>query len=153
MSRSYRYKHCCVTKCSWTSKDHQGAISNAIALEPLDYKLRLGLSSNTSLEQQDGKSKQPQTLNRIRFYRKWEQVRECQVWQASNRMTIVSQQVGALKQDHEQSQMVWKYIWNNQTNLDWLLPGSSLGVTLGHGPGTSHGVLYGTCLQLRFCCS
>jgi hypothetical protein len=61
----------------------------------------------------------PRTLFGTRFYRKWEQVKGCPVWQASNRMTPVRQLVGALKQDHELSQMVWKFIWNSQTNL-WL---------------------------------
>jgi hypothetical protein len=34
-------------------EDHQGVVSNGIALESLYYKLRLGLSSNPTLPQQD----------------------------------------------------------------------------------------------------
>ena len=60
--------------------------------------------------------------------------------------------MGALKQNHEQSQMVWKYVWNNQTNLDWLLLGSKEGGTLRYGPKTSRGVLPGTWVQLGFRC-
>lgn len=52
-----------------------------------------------------------------------QQVRGCPAWQASNWMTIVSLQVGALNQNHEQSLMAWKYICNYK--IIWLLLGSN----------------------------
>jgi hypothetical protein len=88
-------------------KDHQGAVSNVIALGSVYHKLRLGLSPNPNLTQQDRKgrwSSLKPSAGQV-FIGKQEQVRGCLVWQASNRMTI-SQQVGALKQDHIQSQTV-----------------------------------------------
>jgi hypothetical protein len=39
------------------------------------------------------------TLSRIRFYREWEYMRGCPAWWVFSRMTIVSWQVGVLKQD------------------------------------------------------
>jgi hypothetical protein len=39
-------------------KDHQGAISDVITLGPLYYNLYLGLSSNSTLTQQDKKVEQ-----------------------------------------------------------------------------------------------
>lgn len=81
-----------------------------------------------------------------------EQVRGCPAWQASNRMTVVSGQVGALKQNHDQSQTVWKYMWNYQANLDWQLLGSSYGITLGYGSETNYVVLPGTRVQVGFSC-
>jgi hypothetical protein len=84
-------------------KIHKAAVSDVIALRSLYYKFRLGLSSNSTLRQQDRKMAKPRTFSRTRFYRKWEQVRGCLALQVSNRMTVVSQQVGALKENHEQS--------------------------------------------------
>lgn len=61
---------------------------------------------------------EPPALNRTRLYRKWRAGEEVLAWQVSSCMTNVSQQVGALKQNHKQSRTVWKYI-NHQTAL-WL---------------------------------
>lgn len=60
----------------------------------------------------DAAEREPPALNRTRLYRKW------RAWHVSTCMTNVSQQVGALKQNHKQSWTVWKYI-NHQTAL-WL---------------------------------
>lgn len=133
-----------------TPKGHQRAGSEAIALGFV-------YSSSSSgclliLTRQDGRAtvtpSSPQQDKGLEEMA--EQVRGCPAWQASNRMTVVSRQVGALKQNHDQSQTVWKYTWNYQTNLDWQLLGSSYGVTLGYGSETNYVVLPGTRVQLEF---
>lgn len=65
---------CYARKCLWISKDHQGAISDAIALGSFYDKLGLGLFFYPTLTQQDKKAEQPRTLNRTKFYRKYKKV-------------------------------------------------------------------------------
>jgi hypothetical protein len=76
-------------------------------------------ATSLSLTQQNGRAN-PQALSRTRLYKEEMTARQrVSAWQASNCVTIVNWQVGALRQNREQSQTVWKYIWNRPI-FSWL---------------------------------
>lgn len=78
-----------------TPKGHQGSNSNAVALGSLCSWAPGSLQSLTQCSW---------ALSRTRFYRKWWTSEQFPAWQAYDWVTIASRQVGALKQNHGQSQ-------------------------------------------------
>lgn len=86
-----------VWACLQAPKDHQGADFDAIVLVSLLFKLKLGLTHRQPLRSRTGSWSSLEPSVEQGFIGNGEQARGCLAWQRSNRMTIVSRQVDALK--------------------------------------------------------